>query len=238
MNWLTPIKIIGGPGSLGLLALVLLVAAASHRLLPGRRITRLARGAAIATLGLYFLLALPPVARAIVDALPATPAPPAEDLAGIESLFILDGDNFAGRVRAAVDVMARAKPETLWLLGPHYLLDDLELAGFPVARLKRDGSALNTSMQLEQVRALTSGATRPPAIVVSRVHAPRLARLARALAVEILLIPAPLDREPPTRGIWASIPQYGSLMASRDAIYEHAALRYYQWRGAMPPDVP
>jgi hypothetical protein len=232
------VKTIGGPGSLGFLALFVGVALALRWWRRGWFITRLTAVLASVVVAGYLLLAWPPVARAVVGALPAVAPPSPQELAAIDTLVILDGDNFAGRVRSSMDVLATSTPRALWLLGQRYLLDDLELAGFPVERLTRDGSAQNTSMQLEQVRAIGRQAARRPAVIASRVHAPRLVRLAKALDVDLLLVPAQLDREPPTSGFWAYVPQYGSLMASRDAIYEIVALRYYQWRGTIPPDGP
>jgi hypothetical protein len=40
-----------------------------------------------------------------------------------------------------------------------------------------------------------------------------------------------IDDEPPVSGpgLWA--PTYIALRVSRDALYEHAALVYYRWRG-------
>jgi hypothetical protein len=31
--------------------------------------------------------------------------------------------------------------------------------------------------------------------------------------------------------LWQFLPTYASLLVSRDALYEYAALAYYRWRG-------
>ena len=45
------------------------------------------------------------------------------------------------------------------------------------------------------------------------------------------LIVSPIDTEPATSGWRLVVPTYYALRVSRDAIYEHAALALYTWRG-------
>ncbi len=47
----------------------------------------------------------------------------------------------------------------------------------------------------------------------------------------VRLIESPVDVEPASTGALAFVPTYYALRLSRDAIYEHAALRYYRWHG-------
>jgi hypothetical protein len=60
---------------------------------------------------------------------------------------------------------------------------------------------------------------------------PRVAALAQTAGLELDLLASPVDQEPPTEGVWRLVPTYLALRVSRDAIYEHAALAYYRWRG-------
>jgi hypothetical protein len=60
---------------------------------------------------------------------------------------------------------------------------------------------------------------------------PRIAALARSAGVAPLLLPSPIDDEPPAVGVWRFVPTYIGLRTSRDAMYEHAALVYYRNKG-------
>lgn len=238
MSWLTPIKLIGGPGSLGLLALILAASVLVHWKIKRPWLRRSMAAFSSATVALYLVLALPIVALAITSRLPAIADPAASRISDIQTLVIFAGDNFDGRARKAADILRRANPPARWLLGPDYLLDELETAGFPLDGLRRDDGAVNTSAQIAQVQALASWTPTPIAIVASRVQMPRIAGMVSRAGLDVILIPAPFDREPASTGAWRLVPSYGALMASRDAIYELAALRYYRWHGALPSDVP
>jgi hypothetical protein len=69
------------------------------------------------------------------------------------------------------------------------------------------------------------------AIVVSRLQMPRVAAMARAAGLDIILVPSPMDVEPPVKGLRYFLPSLAALTLSRDALYELAALPYYRWRG-------
>jgi hypothetical protein len=68
-------------------------------------------------------------------------------------------------------------------------------------------------------------------VVASRLQAPRVWALARAMGLGILVMPSPVDDEPAASGLRAFVPSYLALRVSRDAIYEHVALAYYRWQG-------
>ncbi len=227
---LATLKTIGGPGSLGfyLATLVLAILIAWRR--PLRR--RVVTAAVVALTAVYLLLALPVVAVSIVDALPRTDAPDAAAVDRIQSLVVFDGDNRAGRERVARQILRRSTPSEVHLLGTDHLLAALRAALGPTTTLHYDASTWNTATQVEHVRPVVG--QWPPmtiAVVASRVQMPRISALLDTDHTLVLLIPSPLDREPATHGIARFVPSIGALLASRDAIYEHAALIYYRWRG-------
>ena len=55
--------------------------------------------------------------------------------------------------------------------------------------------------------------------------------LFRSTSLEFL--PSPVDVEPNGEGIDGWTPKYVALRMSRDAIYEHAAMAYYRWKGVI-----
>ena len=100
--------------------------------------------------------------------------------------------------------------------------------------MRHQPAPVNTREQVAWVERFVAGAgvgASRSAMVVSRLQVPRVAALAARSGVHMPLLASPLDREPATTGSWRLIPSYGALCASRDAIYELAALRYYRWRG-------
>jgi hypothetical protein len=225
-------KTFGGPGSLGfLLAAAVVCLAIGIRWPAHRRRVAAAAGLVIAS---YIFLALPVVAHAIVDALPPLPPIDAGATRQAQSLVVFDGDNLLGRARAARRVLRQSSPREVWLLGADYLLADLRVAVGPTTTLHYDGATWNTSAQVEQVRHIAR--RWPPmttAVVASRIQMPRVARLLEAVQTPVLLIPSSLDREPATSGAAVFVPSLAALAASREAIYEHAALVYYRWRGDL-----
>jgi hypothetical protein len=69
------------------------------------------------------------------------------------------------------------------------------------------------------------------AVVASRLQMPRVRALADAQNLRVAFVAAPIDTDPASVGWRRLWPSYAALRASRDAIYEHAALAYYRWRG-------
>ena len=185
----------------------------------------------------YLILSLPLVAAAIADRLPPVPrALPPESPGTVDELVILDGDNRRGRVRAGITVNAVAAPREIWVLGNGWLIEELSKGGVPRNRIFHDAFLTTTREQLTSLRALV--ARRPGrrfAVIVSRLQASRMAGLlAAASLTDVALIPSPVDDEPATSGLRTVVPTYLALRLSRDAIYEHAAIRFYRWKGWIP----
>jgi hypothetical protein len=178
----------------------------------------------------YWILALPVTANALLDQLPAPPVTSVDGLTAIDTLFILDGDNRRGRARHAAAIVRRWPAMDAWLLGPSYMLDDLMFAGFPPALLRQEDRGYNTQTQIAEVKRITERRVGRVGLLASRVSIPRIARFVRAENLDVVLVAAPLDEEPSVRGVWMYLPSLGALTASRDAIYEIGALRYYRER--------
>ena len=104
--------------------------------------------------------------------------------------------------------------------------------GVPAGRMMIESDSANTREQIATVQRFL--AHRPDdrtAIVVSRLQMPRVARLARQAGLTLVLVPSPVDTEPPKTGVRVFVPTYTALRVSRDSLYEHTALAYYRWRG-------
>jgi len=117
-------------------------------------------------------------------------------------------------------------------MGDGTLIEEMSAGGVPRNRIFHN-SFLETTR--DQITSLASLMTRRPAwriaVIVSRLQAPRMARLLEKSHLAVSLIESPADVEPATTGAVAFVPTYYALRISRDALYEHAALQYYRWHG-------
>lgn len=190
---------------------------------------RLGVGWIMTVVGLYLLLALPAVAHGLSARLPviSTPGP----LSPVTMLIILDGDNRRGRVRAAQSIINSEQPAQVWVLGNRWILNALSEAGIDQKSFQLDRSATNTLEQMQQVARLTASTNGKVFVIASRLQAPRVAALAAAMATPVIVVPAPVDDEPPTMGVAIYLPSHIALRVSRDALYEHAALLWYARKG-------
>jgi uncharacterized SAM-binding protein YcdF (DUF218 family) len=219
-------KLIGGPGSIGFLVLLVAAALVWGFVWPKRR-----RDGVIAltlTAGVYTLLSLPAVAAALADRLPSAPLPDTR-IREIEILFVFGGDNELGRIREAKRICHMARPQAIWLLDAAYMRDDLRMVGVPPNRIHIDSSAWNTQTQIDRVaEVLRASPTARAAILASRLQAPRIALLTAYADLQIPIAPSPLDRDLPSGRFESLVPSYSALLSSRDAIYENVALAYYR----------
>jgi uncharacterized SAM-binding protein YcdF (DUF218 family) len=223
-------KWIGGPGSAGFLIAAAAVGLAWIRWRPAHRRAGVVWLWAVAAV--YLLLAVPMVAAGLADALPRVATPPDIATADIQTLFILDGDNREGRIAEAQRLCRRELPDTIWLLAARFMRDDLIMVGVPRSRIRISDAAATTEAQLAQVqRLLRRQPTAHAAVLASRLQIARVAAVAAQLHLDVLLVGSPLDRDLPARGLGRFAPSLTALAVSRDAIYEHAALVYYRWRG-------
>lgn len=223
------LKFVGVPGSLTFLALCLALGVVAIYVWPrSRRLGRLWLGA---VLMVYLLLALPIVANAIAGRLPAARPVDPRSLTSIEALIVFDGDNRRGRVAEALRVYSAASPAEVWVLGGRWMLDELA-ASIPSDRLKVDDHSANTREQIAWVqRRVHSEPHRRLAVIASRLQVPRIVALAEMDRLDVMVLPSPIDTEPPTSGLSVLVPRYIALRVSRDAIYELAALVYYRRHG-------
>jgi hypothetical protein len=221
------LKLLGAPGSIPFLLLAVLAGLALFRSARWRP-TGLAWLAAVGIV--YAALAMPVVAHAIADALPAVES----HQRAADVLIVLDGDNRRGRVRELARILGEYRPKRVWVLGDRWILEVLAEAGVSRSSFQYDRTARTTRAQIDQVQAMA--ATEPGAmtIVASRLQAPRVAALLRTKGLPAAVRAAPLDAEPSPSGWMRFVPSYSALRTSRDALYEHAALAYYQWQGWIP----
>jgi uncharacterized SAM-binding protein YcdF (DUF218 family) len=228
---ITALKAIGGPGSIGFLSVALAIGLVLGRF--GPRLRRLSRSWILTLLLVYLLLGVPRVATVMANGL--TGYPPETDrgaLAGARALVVLHGDNAQGRVREATRVFETIAPPIVVVCGSGKFLQAIVDAGIPQSRILHDSSSTTTQEQIATVAEWIKRDGSPPAVLIaSRLHMPRVAALADAHGFRPLLAPSSLDTEPPTSGLWQFLPTYASLLVSRDALYEYAALAYYRWRG-------
>jgi uncharacterized SAM-binding protein YcdF (DUF218 family) len=180
--------------------------------------------------GAYLAFGLPVVANAIAKGLPRPSLP--RVVRPIQTLLVLDGDNRRGRLEVTRAILKADVPSTVWILGSGWLIDQLALAGYPPGRFHHETESSNTREQVAWVqRFVVANQGTRPALVVSRLQAPRVIALVQAAGLDVAVLVSPIDDEPPVSGWRAWRPSYIALRASRDAIYEHAAYRYYQWKG-------
>lgn len=219
------VKAVGGPGSLGFLALVVAIGAMCVAM---RRWRRLGRWWLAVVAILYLALSLPATASVLVRALRAPSPLPDAALRHVDALVVFDGDNRIGRIREALRVCRIAPPRVVWLLGSRFMTDDLLMGGVPRDRIRRDDSAADTRTQVAlTARLFGSSPGARVAILVSRLQAPRVVRFASAIGLDVTVVPSPLDVDLPVSGVGRYVPSYQALTISRDAIYELAAGVYY-----------
>ncbi len=226
-------KLIGGPGSLRLLGVLVTLGVIWIFVWP--RWPRSGLYGIAGVIVAYAVMALPIVATAITDALPPAPAPGEAELRGVQTLFIFDGDNRWGRLREFAAIEDLAKPRRVVLLGRLSVYKDLRLMGVPTERLRQDSTSYNTTTQVARVAALIAGdGSDHAAILTSRLQFPRVQAFVRRRGLNVLVVPSPLDVTPPTRGAGRFLPSLAALAVSRDAVYELAALRYYDVEEPAP----
>ena len=106
--FLSVLKAIAGPGSVGFFVLVGAVGLVLTYLLP--RFRRLGRYSLIALFCGYFVLSVPLVAGTIADLLPGRSLSHASCPGPLDLLIVLDGDNAGERAREGGRVYASASP--------------------------------------------------------------------------------------------------------------------------------
>ncbi|HEY7188843.1 MAG TPA: YdcF family protein [Vicinamibacterales bacterium] len=224
------IKTVGGPGSLGFLVLGLTVGIAAARVFSRSRLPRIW----MALLAVFYVVcSLPFVAQSVAATLPR-----AEHLGRLpqdcptDTLIVLGGDNFRGRLREALRITSLCAP-------PHVLVSDqlwfakrLVREGIPETRMKVDTMSRTTLEQLRMVKTYARGKPeRGVAVLASILQMPRVEALARRLGVEVILLESPLDNEVVSGPVRRIFPSLSALHVTYDAAYEYLALAYYHRQG-------
>lgn len=232
---MTPIdlvKLTGGPGSIQLLLILTGIGLWLHYRRP--RYRPIVRLALIVTALAYWILATPMTALAIEGWLPAPAATDVHDR--FDTVVVLDGDNRRGRLAKSLAVWQQVAPKRLIVSGQDWLRDELIAAGVPQDKVEREGVTSNTREQIAWLQSLTSReSSGHVAVIASRLQAPRVSALVRRANIRTAILPAQIDAEPWSGGVWALVPSYSALRLSRDALYECAALKYYEFRGWIDP---
>ena len=229
MSSISVAKFIGGPGSLGFLAVSCFVGLLLSYVLPRWR--AVGRAWLLGTLLVYIVLGFPVVAGSIASSLPRVPATNLATVSKLDELIVLGGDNENGRVAETLDVWRALKPEVVLVLGAALLGRRLEDAGIPRDRIRLNDEPATTRAQMESIAAELRVRPVRAGLVASRLQMPRVVELARTFEVNLLFLPSELDHEVSISGGSSLIPSYGALEISRDALYERAALSYYRSRG-------
>ena len=229
---LTLAKAIGGPGSIGFLALNCIVGLAIIYVWPRRR--ALGRWYLFGLYTSYILLGIPALAHSIAAPLGYSSPPIVEPL---DAVIVFGGDNSVGRLNEAVRVWKRHSPKRMIVSGEDWFRDRIIESGLPPSGLVWDQVSTTTRDQVEYVRRYAT--SRPGArivVICSRLHALRVDALLRAAALDVQVVPAPVDLEPARAGVRVWIPTYAGLRVTRDALYERLALAYYERQGwiALP----
>jgi hypothetical protein len=225
------IKFIGGPGSPGFFLVVAAVGLLLH--FASRRTKRIGRFTLTALVLLYVLMSLPVVAEGIVRLAGGWPPQPLVNPERVDNVFVLDGDNYRGRGLAAGQLHAATAPELFWVIGGGELKDAMEAAGVPANHWiwggVPDRSTIGQMLHVKE--RMTSIKMGRAAVIVSRLQAPRVSGIVRRERMNVVVIGAPVDREPAASGVRRWLPSVAALAVSRDALYEWAALAYYRRQG-------
>ena len=226
------LKAIGAPGSLSFL---LVGVGICLSLLLWRRTRRLGRACLVTLASTYVVLSLPVVAQFIAGPGTERPAPLAS-YGTFDEVFVIDGDNYRGRAATAVELAAVAKPDVVWFLGGNDLGYELLARGLPQKLWRQAPSpARTTRTQVQWIKMSMdwTGAKRA-AVVASRLQVPRVREVVRNEHVNLVVVPARLDAEPPADGYRSWLPSLAGLALSREALYERAAFLYYRRKGLIP----
>ena len=223
-------KAIDAPGSIPFFVLCLAIGLLLRFVWPRRR--GVARTWLALLIGAYLLLALPWVARTLEAQLPAVDSSYLWNGEPIQTLIVFDGDNRRGRVERARQMYDLRKPGEVWLLGNAWMWDAMWRSGIPYDLIHHTDTTPTTRAQigwtLEYVAKHPSTSV---ALVASRLQVPRIVALLRAANLDVPVVTAPVDDEPPAHGLWQLVPTYLALRISRDTLYEHAALWHYRRQG-------
>jgi len=222
----TVLKWLGPPGSLRLLALCVALGVAL-------RLCKAPKALVYAWFALFtavhVVLALPATAYAIerrlVGSLRSAPVSPPFD-----TIIVLDGDNPQGRVAATLSLWQELKAAHIVVSGGPWLAEQLTQAGVSPGAITLETGSSTTREQI--IWVVEHWQAKLPAVVVvaSCLQAPRVQALLEQHGADVRLVGAPLDVKPPRDGWHSFVPSYESMILSRDALYEHAALAYYEHR--------
>jgi uncharacterized SAM-binding protein YcdF (DUF218 family) len=223
------LKAVGGPGSIGFLAMCCAIGLG----LRAAGAARAGRAWLLSVYIAYVFAGLPIVAKAVQIWLPADrPVADPGVFAGADALIVLHGDNVRGRVREAVRILSAANPPALLVSGDSDFVDLLVHAGLPRDRLVVESTSTNTREQVQFVaRFVRERQIQKPVLVASRLQTPRIGALLRRADVRPVLAPSEIDDEPPVQGVMLWVPMYKALRVTRDGFYELLALRYYNRQG-------
>jgi uncharacterized SAM-binding protein YcdF (DUF218 family) len=231
------LKQIGGPGSVGFLAVC--CALGLFLIYGWPRNRRLGRVWLFALYCSYIAMGLPVVAHAIaapMDNPDSGRQPIAPDF---DTLVLLDGDNVVGRIGEARRLWEAAKPPVVILSGARWFVERSLEQGIPRHRVVLDESSGTTREQLEYLKKYQADHTHARlAVVASRLQMPRIIALADRAGVDARFYSAPVDREPATQGWLRFVPTYAGLRVTRDAFYERLAMAYYRRQGWIPAETP
>lgn len=229
------LKLVGAPGSIRFLTLCCCVGLFLIYLWPRRTFGGVWL---FAVFCVYALLGTPVVAQDIADALSQyRPVQELKSLPSPDVVVTLGGDNVRGRVSETLHAWAAWPDAHIIVFGDDWLFDHLLEAGIPAGQITHRPRPPTTFEQMAAVSAyLKAHPTAGAAVVASRLQMPRIAALAGAMRLHVTLLPSPVDVEPSRTGPRRWLPRYTALRLSRDAIYEHAALIYYRWKGLTASD--
>jgi len=241
VTWiLRAIKSIGGPGSVGFF---LFSAGIGLALMIPRRTRRWGRLLVVLVTVCYLVLSIPAASHSLAALAGSADYQAASITGALDNLFVLEGDNNTARAILAAKVAAETRPKKVWALGGKMLRDALIAAGYPASLLPDvegrpgdspawNGSARTTREQMLLVgRLMQETSNKRAAVIVSRLQATRTRGLADRLGLDVVVIPTPVDNEPPASGARRWLPSFSALVLSRDALYEVLALAYYRRNG-------
>ena len=201
MLLLPVLKAVGPPGSL---LFLLLCAGAGLTLTYWPRTRRWGRRWLVAIFAAYLVMSLPLFAHAIAGALPPLHAgsvlkgndvPPPQ----LDTLIVVDGENPMTRIDEAVRAFKTFSPRRIVVIGDQWIMETIAWEGVPRRLIVRDSNPPTTRSQVARVTELVyEGNLGRTALIASRLQMPRILALLQREHLEMLLLPSPLEREPPS----------------------------------------
>jgi len=185
--------------------------------------------------GAYVVLALPATAARLSDGLlQFDRLHDVRDARGASTIVMIGGDSAHARIVETLRLFHLLRPRWIVASSPPEMREALIAGGVPSGQIIAEVTARTTREQAIAVAKLVRARELGPIVLVaSAIHMPRALGAFRAAGLSVVPSPSATRQIAGLPRYW---PAYDGLRLSREAMYEHAALAYYRWRGWTAAD--